>query len=380
MKRISLIVAVASALLVVVSLGFFWPFGGDAKELTLPGVVEVHEIRLGSKVGGRVADILVREGQEVAAGTELIRFDVPELQAQRKQLEHRLAAAKAEDRKAQSGPRRQEIADAEAAVSGAKAKLERVRVGWRKELLDQAMHEYDVAQADLTLAKNNFDRVDEIRSQFSKNEYELATANLKMAKGRFEAAKSKREMITKGGWDLDVSEADAELLRAKLKLELLQEGTRAEDKEIARSAAAEIEAKIDEIKVNLSESVVKAPSRMIVEVLGVRKGDLVPPATPVVRALHLDDRWVKVFVPATQLGKLRHMQEVQVTCDAYPGKRFAGKIIQIATISEFTPRNVQTPDEREHQVFAVKVQVEDTGVVFKPGMAAIVHIALQPAP
>jgi len=114
-----------------------------------------------------------------------------------------------------------------------------------------------------------------------------------------------------------------------------------------------------------------------VEVLGVRKGDLVPPNTPIVRAMHLDDRWVKVFVPSTQLGKLRHGQAVEVTCDAYPDRRFPGKIIQIATISEFTPRNVATADERAHQVFGVKVQVEDDGLVFKPGMAAEVYVPVE---
>jgi len=139
----------------------------------------------------------------------------------------------------------------------------------------------------------------------------------------------------------------------------------------------ELEGKLREIQANLNEAILVAPSKLIVEVLGVRKGDLVAPNTPVIRALSSEERWVKVFIPSTELGKIQLGDEVEVTCDSFPGKRFKGTIIQIATISEFTPRNVQSLDERKHQVFAVKVRVEDQGEVFKAGMAAEVIVPLR---
>ncbi len=114
----------------------------------------------------------------------------------------------------------------------------------------------------------------------------------------------------------------------------------------------------------------------MVEVLAVRKGDLVMPNQPVVRVLRAEDMWVKVYVPETELGKLRLGQDVEVTVDAYPGRRFQGKVIQIASESEFTPRNVQSLDERRHQMFGVKVRVDDPQGVFKSGMAADVWLPL----
>jgi multidrug resistance efflux pump len=93
-------------------------------------------------------------------------------------------------------------------------------------------------------------------------------------------------------------------------------------------------------------------------------------------AHRVDDLWVKVFVPATELGRLRVGHVVAVTVDSHPGKRFAGEVVWIATASEFTPRNVQSIDERRHQVFAVKVRVADPGGVFKSGMAAEVLVPL----
>jgi multidrug resistance efflux pump len=83
---------------------------------------------------------------------------------------------------------------------------------------------------------------------------------------------------------------------------------------------------------------------------------------------------VKVFVPATELGNIRTGQAVGVTVDSHPGRRFEGTVIHVASVSEFTPRNVQSPDERRHQVFAVKVRVADPDGVFKSGMAAEVTL------
>jgi multidrug resistance efflux pump len=89
---------------------------------------------------------------------------------------------------------------------------------------------------------------------------------------------------------------------------------------------------------------------------------------------------VKIFVPETELGKVRLGEAVEVTVDAYPGKRFPGTVDQIASQSEFTPRNVQSADERKHQVFAVKVRVDNHEGIFKSGMAADVIVPLAASP
>jgi multidrug resistance efflux pump len=85
---------------------------------------------------------------------------------------------------------------------------------------------------------------------------------------------------------------------------------------------------------------------------------------------------VKVFVPETELGKVKVGQKVDVLIDSFPGKHFPGTVDQIATQSEFTPRNVQSADERKHQVFAIKVKVDNSASIFKSGMAADVILTL----
>lgn len=377
-KRSLLIVVILVAIAAIFSLGFYWRYARNGKDLVLAGTVEVHEIRIGSKIGGRVASVSVLEGEEVPEGKELLRFEVPELEAQRAQVAQKLAAAKADRDKVLAGPRQQEKDEAKATMEAAKARRDRMDKGWRKEEQDQALADLVAAQSDLDLATKNFDRIEKLNFQVSPMEYDNAANQLKTARAKYNSAMARKRMVVDAGSrEEDRREAEAAYQQALARHLLAQAGSRDEDKAQAEAQVKELEGRLREIDVNLKEAVVYAPCRMVVEVLSVRKGDLAPANQPVIRALQYDDRWVKVFVPSTDLGKINRGDEVEVTCDSYPGRKFKGTIIQIATIGEFTPRNVQSLDERRHQVFAVKVRVDDGGDVFKSGMAAEVTVRLK---
>ena len=376
-RRTVLIVTVLALVAVAASLGFYWSFGGKSNELQLAGVVEVHELQLGSKLGGRVEKIFVREGDTAEAGQPLLRFETPELDAQRAQAAEKLAASRAELAKARAGPRPQEKEEARAAMEAAKARRDRMLKGWRKEEKEQAEADLAAAKSELDLAQKNFERIEKLDFQVSQTEYDAAVGRLKSAKERYYSNLAKKQMIVDAGnREEDKRDAEAQFQQAQAHYELLQAGTRQEDIDTAYAQVQDLENRVRELDANLVEAVVRAPSKLVVEVLAVRKGDLVPPNQPVIRALQAEERWVKVFVPATELGRIKVGDPVEVTCDSYPGKRFPGTIIQVATIGEFTPRNVQTLDERRHQVFAVKVRVDDGGDVFKAGMAAEVFVKL----
>jgi multidrug resistance efflux pump len=308
-----------------------WPFHHEPDVLRLPGVVETQEVRLGSKIGGRVAQVYVKEGITVKAGDKLVRFAVPELEAQRGQLEARLQAAHAEWEKAWNGPRPEDIRYAES--------------------------EFKNAQTDEKLAEQNYTRIEGLYrgggGASTRQEYDQALAGLR-------SAQAKHSM-------------------ARARLDLVYAGTRPEEIEAADAHVQEAQAKLDELKANLAEALVSAPEPCVIEVLGVRQGDLVQPNQPILRVLRAADLWVKVYVPETELGKVRLGQEVQVTIDSYPGERFPGVVEQIASISEFTPRNIQSADERHHQVFGVKVRINNERGIFKSGMAAEVLLPLQGA-
>lgn len=329
-RRLGLLAIVLLLAAVAVTLGFFSPFGSPSETLRLPGVVEVQEVRLGSKIGGRIAEVLVREGDIVSPGQLLVRFEMPEMEAQRVQQVARIAKLEAEWRKAENGPRPEEI--------------------------EQARGDKDSAAADLKVSQEDFDRATLLyqRGAMARADYDAARAARLRCQGRFDAA--------------------------NYRLKLLLAGTRDEEKQSAKAQLEESQGKLQEIDANLAEAQVRAPERCFIEVVGVRKGDLVAPNTTILRVLRADDIWVKVYVPETDLGKVRMGQKVSVTNDSYPDQPMEGVVFYIASESEFTPRNVQSVDERRHQVFGVKVRVNDPRGIFKSGMAAEVTFPLLAAP
>jgi multidrug resistance efflux pump len=362
-----------------VALGwYFWPWRGDKNMLRLPGVVEVQEVRLGSKIGGRVAEVQVKEGEIVEAGKTLLVFEAPELEAQIAQQQARVAQAQADAAKAHNGARQQEIDAAWAAVLSAYEAWQKAENGFRPEEIRQARDDLAADEADLKLAQEEFNRQEQLAKTNAgkKADYDVARASLNRAKARKQAAQAKLDLYLAGAREEEKRQAAADFARAWSNFDLLAAGNRYEDITAADGRAAEAQGRLDELEANYAERFVKAPGKVRVEVVAVRKGDIVAPNQPVLRVLSTADRWVKIYVPETLLGRVRVGQQVELTVDSNPDKRFQGKVIQVAAISEFTPRNVQSVEERKHQVFGVKVEVEDSQGVFKSGMAAEVILPL----
>ena len=229
------------------------------------GTVEARNIRVGSKIGGRIDKVLVREGDSVQPGQVLITFDDKELQASLEQ---------------------------------SRANAEKARRGYRPEEIASAEAHYHQTQANL---------------------------------------------------------------------EKLERGNRREDVDLAKAAYAYDEARFRERQV-------VAPSAAIVEVLDVRPGDLIAPNTPVATLLEKDQIYVRIYIPETEYGRLKLGQKAEVRVDSFPNTVFEGVLEQINQQAEFLPRNVQTREERVHQVFGVKIRINDPAGRVLAGMAADVKL------
>jgi multidrug resistance efflux pump len=351
---VALLVLAAAAAGVAV----FWSFN-NGDYLQLPGIVEIQEVRLGSKIGGRVGQVLIAEGKIATRKQKLVLLEAPELENMREQQKARVQAAEAEVQRTDYGARVEEKRAAQAAAEAAKARYDKMAKGWREEEKRSAKSDYEAAEADLKQAMDDLNRAGELYRirQISRAEYDAALAARDRARGRTSSAKARADMLMLGNREEDVAEAKADWQKAQAK------------------------AKLQEIEINLREAEISVPdapqfNKAIVEVVPVRPGDIVAANQPVVRLLCVDDLWVKIFVPETQFGLITIGKEVEITIDSHPGKIFKGVVIQRASISEFTPRNVQSVDERRHQVFGVKIRVDDPEGVFSAGMAANVKIPL----
>ena len=152
---------------------------------------------------------------------------------------------------------------------------------------------------------------------------------------------------------------------------------KAQDKtvEAARMQVAQMRAQLADIDAQLAEMQVTAPTDCVLEVLSVKVGDiLVPPFNQEAATLLFTNHlWVRVYVPETWLGKIKLGQKVRVRVDSFPGKDFPGEVEQINRQAEFTPRNVQTVEDRIKQVFGVKIRLPNNDDRLRAGMAADVY-------
>jgi multidrug resistance efflux pump len=289
----------------------FWAYrnGKREKPFLLSGAIEARDVEVGSLVGGRVAKVRVDEGAPVSAGDPIVTFETTFLDAQIQEQEARVAAARAGLTKTQRGPRAEEVARARADAANAEA--ERARL---KALLDKGV----IGQQD----------------------YDTAATKARMT--------------------------------AETLLEL-ERGSRPEDVAAAEAGLASETARLAYLKRQRDESVVKAPAAGRIESMDLRPGDIVGPNQPVARILEPSQLWVRVYVPEPQLARVRVGQKASLTVDTYPNRTFPGHVVEIRTQAEYTPRNVQTLEQRMDQVFGVKVAIDPTPEL-KPGMAATVRL------
>jgi HlyD family secretion protein len=326
------------------------------------GTVEARDIRVGSKIGGRIDRVLVREGDSVQPGQILLTFDDKELQAA-------LEQSRANAVKAERGYRPEEIAEARAAAEQAKADYELRKHGYRKEDIDAAQDDLERAKADEIRTHLDFDRYDALAKKdlVSKQQRDTAEANWKMALAQREMSQHKMEELQRGYRPEEIASAQARYEQAQATLEKFERGNRREDVELAKAAYAYDQARYRERQVT-------APSAATVEVLDVRPGDLIAPNTPVATLLERDQIYVRIYIPETEIGRVQIGEKAEVRVDSFPKEVFNGAVEQINQQAEFLPRNVQTREERIHQVFGVKIRIDDPSGRIRAGMAADVKL------
>jgi len=279
------------------------------KPLVLSGAIEVRDVEIGSLMGGRIQRVLVDEGAAVKAGQPIVEFETDLIDLQIAQQEARVAQSKAALAKALRGPRNEEIARARAQHQN--DERERLR---QKAMLDSGI-----------VGRQSYDAA--------------ATA----------------------------AETSAQTLRE------LETGTRPEDVDAARAALNADEKQLGYLRRQRQETTVTAPADGVIESMDLRPGDLVGANQPVAKMLEPSQLWVRVYVPEPELGRVRVGQPAMLTVDTFPKREFPGKVVEIRTQSEYTPRNVQTLDQRMDQVFGVKVAIDPIPEL-KPGMAATVRL------
>lgn len=293
------------------------------------GTVEAMEADLGFQVGGRIAEVRVREGDRVGAGQELARLEVTELEARRSAAEAQLDAARAQLAELEGGARPQELRQARALEAAARERMEE------------------------------------------------ASRVLERTRRLEEGGAVSREALEQARTAYEVTRAQHE--HARQQLELVQVGVRSERLQAQQAQVRQAEAALAQVEATLSNAVIRAPFAGIVTVRHRQPGESVGAGAPVLTIMDPDDRWVRIFVREDVVGRVSLGQRARIRTDSDPRTEHDGRVTFIASQAEFTPRNVQTAEQRVRLVYAVRVAiVSDTLQALKVGVPA--DVVLRTAP
>jgi len=331
MKR-RLPVLILMAALIAAGAYFYPRITNKAKpenQLTLSGNIEAHESLVSFKIQGRIIDLPVEEGQWVEHGTLLARLDDADY--------------------------RQKVRIDEANVNVRESNLALTLAGTREQEVKASQQTMLDAQADLQQKKLDDDRALNLfsKEEISAQDRDRADTALKRSEAIFQAAQQRYNQAV--------------------------EGSRKEDIAIARANLAEANANLGLSRVNLSYTILRAPSAGVITVRQAELGEVVVPGTPVVTLADLDHMWLRAYIAETDLGRIRWGQEATITTDTYPGKQYRGRISFISSSAEFTPKSAQTYKERVTLVYRIKIDVENPNHELKPGMPADAHVELAAA-
>jgi HlyD family secretion protein len=303
--------------------------GGPADGLVASGTVEATSADLGFNVPGRVEAVDVREGDRVTRGQVLARLDAAELEA-------RAGAAQAQ-------------------VAAARAVLAELEAGARSEEVSQGR----------TALRSATRRLDD------------AARDLERAHRLFEGGAISREALDRAETAYEL--AEAAVASARDQLGVLETGPRPERIAAQRAALESAEAGARQAAAALEHAIIRAPFDGQVTIRHREPGETVQPGLPVLTILDPTDRWVRIYVPETRMGAIAIGQKAAITSDTFRGREYPGRVVFVASEAEFTPRNVQTREERVKLVYAVRVSLEDDPAFeLKPGMPADVRLLAGP--
>lgn len=304
--------------------------GGAAAAPRASGYIEATEVRVAAEAGGRVLEMTADEGRRVAAGDILARLDTGEVEIALRRAEAERDQAVAQLRLLQAGPRREDVRQAQAQA-------------------DTARSEAAAAEAELRAAADDLERFEALltASAGSRKQRDDAATRVSVATARRRAA-------------------DDRIRAAEQGVARLQAGSRHEEVTAAAARVAATNAQIAAIQKTLGDATVTSPVAGTITARLVDTGEMVAARMPVAIVSDLDNAWANVYVDEPLVPTLTLGQAATILTDA--GHRISGRITYISPRAEFTPRNVQTADERSKLVYRIKVTVDNREGILKPGM------------
>jgi len=284
------------------------------------GTIEAVQVNVSSGVAGIIKNILVEEGDKVKAGDILVEIDDTDYQ-----IQYKLAKAR---------------------LDGANANLKLLIAGAREEDIQQAQENVKAAKAAFEKSEANYSRIKNLLESGSatKNLFDEAKAGYEVAKANYQASQQVLEKLLKGA--------------------------RAEEIEIAQANNAQAEANLELIEKKISDCVITSPIKGTITNKLIESGERIAPNGMVVTITKTDSMWITIFVGEKHISRVKTGQKAEIMIDSHKDEVFRGEVRYISEEAEFTPKNIQTKDEREKLVFGVKIKIDNRDGILKAGLPA----------
>jgi HlyD family secretion protein len=364
---------------------------GPDNRILISGNIELTEVNIAFKTAGRLIERNVDEGDRVTKGQVIGRLDRDQLLAQRSRESAALELAQAQLAQAATSlewSKATVAADQEqrkADLTSSEARLAELRNGARPQEKEQARAAVEAAQSEWDRARKDWERSqtlyknDDISAaQFDqyRNRWESADATLKQAKER-------QSLVLAGARAEEIEAAVGQVQRARAALKGADANTldtkRREQEIVARRADIErTKANLALIDSQLGDTVATSPVDGVVLVKAADVGEVVAPGTSIVTVGDIDHPWLRAYVNEEDLGRVKLGSRAKVTTDSYPGKVYPGRVTFISSQAEFTPKQIQTKQERVKLVYRIKIEVENPNHELKSNMPADAEIVLEP--
>jgi HlyD family secretion protein len=347
------------------------------------GTVEARTIDLGSRAGGRIKQILVKEGDRVKAGQPLLVLELGDWPAQLEQAEGSLLQAQANLDKLKNGSRPEEIEAAKARAQTAQAALQESVTGSRPEEVAASQARLVAADVAVEKAQHDVDRLHKLRDAGAAipADVDNAEINLKGAIAQRDASRQQLDELKNGSRREDVAQARARASEQLASEKLLTAGSRVEDIRVAEAQVKVAQGHVDQTQNMIDELTIKAPTAMRegwtarVEALDLRPGDIIAPNSTAATLIEDDQLYVRIYVPETELGHIHVGDKVPISVDSFPNRTFQGDVEHINEVGEYSPRNLQTADERADQVFGTRIGIITGQDTLRAGMAAFIKVS-----
>jgi HlyD family secretion protein len=378
-------------------------------QIEASGVIEGEETTIGSELNGRVIEVDALEGDPVTSGEVVVQLDGAELEAQMQQAEAARATAKSELARVTAAPQaarvvqaQAQVAQAEAVLAAARTALADARTQRAKPLdldaqINNARSQVDAVAAQVDLARANLKAAQTLQASLPQGtgsdqdktqravydqQVVVAAAALRGVEAQQKGAQAtlaQLRTIRAKPVALDAavhhaegqaSQAEAALASAKAILAQVQAPAQPDAISVAESGVAQTDAALALARATLDKLTLTSPVTGTVSAQTIHAGEVALPGAPLLTVVDMAHVKLVIYVPAGRIGQVVLGQQAQVTTDSYPGRRFNGTVTHINDAAEFTPKNVQTQEERVKMVFRVEIALDNPDGALKPGMPA----------